>query len=211
MAEALAIVGALAACSQLVGGFSELGKTIVAASQGIRYMPEYILELKDNAELFAICLRKLVRAAKKAYNDNQGCTEARETARALSIIRSQGWKINSKIYDLVKRLGSKLSTLTLLEYFGKLRVLFNQTGVQSLQNSLSRLMHTADALGSGIILDTLLVRIQNLENANIPVPEDLREKVYVLGYKSTSRPSLILVAVRCLDKSCKRTDRLLKT
>ncbi|KAF1807889.1 hypothetical protein P152DRAFT_477796 [Eremomyces bilateralis CBS 781.70] len=177
MAEALAIVGALAACLQLAKGFSELGKSIVAASQGIRYVPEYISELKDSAELFTISLRKLVRAAKKAYSDNKESTEARETAKAMDIIRSQGRKLKPKIYDLVRQVEGRLFSSTFSQLFSKLRVLFKQTGVQSLQNSLHRLMHTTHLLGSGIILDTLLARIKKLEDEDIPVSEDLRDEV----------------------------------
>lgn len=147
MAEGLAIIGALAACLQLAGGFSELGKAIVAASRGVRYVPEFILELKVNAELFTICLRKLVRAAKKAYGDNEESTEARETARAMSIIRSQGRKLKSKIYGLVEQVRGRQLTSTFSEWFSKLRVLFKQTGVQNLQNSLNRLTSTTGALG----------------------------------------------------------------
>jgi hypothetical protein len=177
MAEGLAVIGALAACLQLAEGFSELCKAIVAASRGIRYIPEHISELKDSAELFTICLRKLVRAAKKAYSDNKESTEARETAKAMDIIGSQGCKLELKIYDLVERVEGRLFSSTFSEWFSKLRVLFKQKGVQSLQNSLNRLMHTTDLLGTGIILDTLLTRIKKLEDENIPVPEDLIEEV----------------------------------
>jgi hypothetical protein len=177
MAEALAIIGAVSACLALAGGFSKLGKEIAAARKGLQYVPEYILELKDSADVFTICLKKLASAATKAYSKNDESTEARETAKAIGIIRSQGRKLRAKIQDLLKRVKGRLFSSTFSEWFGKLRVLFKHTGLRSLQNSLDRLVHTTNLLCSGVMLDTLLARIKELEDENIPVPRDLTEEV----------------------------------
>jgi hypothetical protein len=177
MAEALVIVGAAAACLQLSDGFLELGKWIAAAIKGVQHVPQHISDLRDNAELFTICLRKLARAAKMAYSPSDKCEQARETTRAMRIIRRQGWRLEKRISKLVMKAEGGFSASAILRVVTKIQVMFKPNGTQCLQDSLSRLMHTTDVLSSGVTLDILLTKIKELEARNESIPEDLREEV----------------------------------
>lgn len=178
MAEAVALVGLIAACLQLSDGFLDLSNWIRATAKGMKYIPQHISELQANTDLFTICLRKLVRAVKKAYVNEPKSIEARETAKAMKIIKRQGRLLEAKISDLVDKAEGENSS-TWLRVVAKLQVIFKPKGAQTLQDSLSRLMHTIDMLSSGVTLDFLLAKIKVLETSQQVVPEDLLEEVSV--------------------------------
>jgi len=173
MAEAIVIVGAIAACSQLEGSFAKLGRFIKNAIKGIKNIPQFIVGLKGEIKLFEVSVRKLLRAARQAYSENDDTDEARETADAVEQILNDGKKLKSKIYSFIRNSMGKKSDSTWQRWIKDFRLSSKQAGVQCLQNSLSRLLQHINVLGTGVLLETLQVQIRDLMAHNQQVPQRL--------------------------------------
>lgn len=177
MAEVVAVIGAIAACSQLVEGFGKLSRTIRTTSKGMHYVPKYISELRNGTEIFIICLKKLIRAADKLYRKEPDSEGAQETRRGLTMIKSQGRLLKKEIHELMRRVQGQRRSSTVMCWLDKFGVLLNQGSIQCLQKSLDRLIQHIASLASGVILDDLIAKVESLEAQNLPVPPDLIEEM----------------------------------
>ena len=179
--EPLAIVGAISACSQLAGGLAELVTIITHTIQDSRYTPSYISDLKNDTQVFDLCLNKLIAALNKSYQNDRDSEEARTTAHLLGRLVSRGDELCKEIYKLVMKAERQVFATFASLWLNKLGLIFKRSAVQWLQTSLQNLRSNIQLLGCTVTIENLNAQIDKLRRGNKAAFKLLKRQVCVLS------------------------------
>jgi len=175
MAEVLAVIGGVVACTQLAEKFVELSDKLKRYRKIIRDAPKQIDDLREDTCLFATGLESLAEGAKKAFEGHQQTRRVQRVTRNMDHIILQGKNIRKAIRMLLQDFNLSRAASSFKKLRTRLKWLRRQHHVQFLQVWLSKMKHDVSFLSTTFLIDALLNQIKSLEAQKLAVPTALLE------------------------------------